>query len=68
MDLFTLLLDPNIICLRTVMFKLQDIAGIHLNLDIPKWLHILHLDHLNSLAGICILEYLDSQFEDKYNF
>ncbi|KAJ1435017.1 Membralin [Sesbania bispinosa] len=28
--------------------KLWDIAGVHLNLDIPKWMHILRLDKLNS--------------------
>lgn len=35
------------------LFKLQmqDIAGIHLNIDINKYLHVLHLDKLNSLAG-----------------
>ncbi|CAL0309569.1 unnamed protein product [Lupinus luteus] len=27
--------------------KLWSVAGIHLNLDIPKWMHILHLDKLN---------------------
>ncbi|PNY16716.1 membralin, partial [Trifolium pratense] len=30
--------------------KLWDIAGVHLNLDIPKWMHILHLDKVNSNA------------------
>ncbi|KAL2927126.1 hypothetical protein RDABS01_019383 [Bienertia sinuspersici] len=29
---------------------LWNVAGIHLNLDIPKWLHILHLDRLNLIA------------------
>ncbi|KAJ1419976.1 Membralin [Sesbania bispinosa] len=28
--------------------KLWDIAGVHLILDIPKWMHILRLDKLNS--------------------
>lgn len=32
-------------------FQVQNLAGIHLNIDIPKWLHILHLDRLNSFAG-----------------
>ncbi|AES63270.1 putative membralin [Medicago truncatula] len=30
--------------------KLWDFAGVHLNLDIPKWMHILHLDKVNSNA------------------
>ncbi|XP_057430397.1 membralin-like protein At1g60995 isoform X2 [Lotus japonicus] len=30
--------------------KLWDIAGVHLNIDIPKWMHILRLDKLNSYA------------------
>ncbi|KAK7246864.1 hypothetical protein RIF29_41734 [Crotalaria pallida] len=30
--------------------KLWSIAGIHLNLDIPKWMHILHLDKFNDNA------------------
>ncbi|KAL1289717.1 hypothetical protein HN51_058111 [Arachis hypogaea] len=30
--------------------KLWDIAGIRLNLDIPKWMHILHLEKFNSNA------------------
>ncbi|CAL5355109.1 unnamed protein product [Camellia sinensis] len=35
-----------------------NIAGIHLNLDIPKWLHILHLDQLNSYAVVtCVIAY-----------
>lgn len=37
--------------LLNLTFKLQNLAGIHLNIDIPKWLHILHLDRLNSYAG-----------------
>ncbi|XP_014517531.1 uncharacterized protein LOC106775020 [Vigna radiata var. radiata] len=30
--------------------KLWNMAGVHLNLDIPKWMHILHLDKLNTNA------------------
>ncbi|KAI5448596.1 hypothetical protein KIW84_015849 [Lathyrus oleraceus] len=30
--------------------KLWDITGVHLNLDIPKWMRILHLDKVNSNA------------------
>ncbi|MED6207352.1 hypothetical protein PIB30_035057 [Stylosanthes scabra] len=30
--------------------KLWNIAGIQLNVDIPKWIHILHLDKFNSNA------------------
>ncbi|KAL5156970.1 Membralin-like protein [Glycine soja] len=30
--------------------KLWNIAGVHLNLDIPKWMHILRLDRLNTNA------------------
>ncbi|KAK7328286.1 hypothetical protein VNO77_22389 [Canavalia gladiata] len=30
--------------------KLWNIAGVNLNLDIPKWMHILRLDKLNSNA------------------
>ncbi|XP_027362182.1 membralin-like protein At1g60995 isoform X4 [Abrus precatorius] len=30
--------------------KLWNIAGVHLNLDIPKWMHFLRLDKLNSNA------------------
>ncbi|KAK2978401.1 hypothetical protein RJ640_026832, partial [Escallonia rubra] len=33
-----------------ILGGLWDIAGIHLNLDIPKWLRILHLDRFNSFA------------------
>jgi hypothetical protein len=32
-------------------FQVQDITGIHVNLDVPKWLRILYLDRLNSFAG-----------------
>ncbi|XLR38843.1 hypothetical protein S83_023503, partial [Arachis hypogaea] len=28
----------------------KDIAGIRLNLDIPKWMHVLHLEKFNSNA------------------
>lgn len=37
---------------------MQDIAGINLNFDIPKWLKILHLDRFNSYAGTCYLSLL----------
>ncbi|KOM54064.1 hypothetical protein LR48_Vigan09g272300 [Vigna angularis] len=30
--------------------KLWNMAGVHLHLDIPKWMHILHLDKLNTNA------------------
>lgn len=30
---------------------MQNIAGIHVDLDIPKWLRILHLDKINLYAG-----------------
>ncbi|KAL3522881.1 hypothetical protein ACH5RR_015715, partial [Cinchona calisaya] len=36
--------------IKRILGGLWDIAGIHLNLDIPKWLKILHLDRLNSYA------------------
>ncbi|KAL8088316.1 hypothetical protein AgCh_038192 [Apium graveolens] len=42
-----------------------DIAGIHLNLDVPKWLRILHLDRLNSLA-VQWLEKRSKAFEPTY--
>lgn len=29
----------------------QDITGLHLNLDMPKWLSVLHLDQLKSYAS-----------------
>lgn len=32
-------------------FLLQNIAGVHFNIDIPRWLHILHLDRTNLYAG-----------------
>ncbi|KAH9604825.1 hypothetical protein KSS87_011230 [Heliosperma pusillum] len=35
---------------KRLLGSLWNIAGLHLNLDIPKWLHILHLDRLNSVA------------------
>lgn len=42
-----------------------DIAGIHLNLDVPKWLRILYLDRLNSLA-VQWLEKRSKAFEPTY--
>ncbi|XP_021772689.1 uncharacterized protein LOC110736699 isoform X2 [Chenopodium quinoa] len=44
---------------------LWNIAGIRLNLDIPKWLHILHLDRLNLLA-VQWLERKIKAFEPSY--
>lgn len=35
---------------KRILGGLWDISGIHLNLDVPKWLKILHLDKLNSYA------------------
>ncbi|KAJ7946615.1 putative Membralin [Quillaja saponaria] len=45
--------------------KLWNIAGIHLNLDVPKWLHILHLDKLNSYL-VQWLERRSNAFEPTY--
>ncbi|GAB2287192.1 hypothetical protein Dimus_021575 [Dionaea muscipula] len=42
-----------------------NIAGIHLNLDIPKWLRILYLDKLNSFA-VQWLERKITTFEPTY--
>lgn len=45
--------------------KLWSIAGIHLNLDFPRWFHILHLDRLNSF----VVEWLEKRskaFEPTY--
>lgn len=44
---------------------LWNIAGIHLNLDIPKWLHILYLDRVNSIA-VQWLEMKIKAFEPTY--
>ncbi|XP_062176477.1 membralin-like protein At1g60995 [Alnus glutinosa] len=46
-------------------WKLWNLAGIHLNIDIPKWLHILHLDRLNSYA-VQWLEKRIKAFEPTY--
>jgi hypothetical protein len=45
--------------------SLWDIAGIHLNLDIPKSLHLLELDRLNSYA-VQWLEERSKAFEPTY--
>lgn len=45
--------------------KLWNIAGINLYLDIPKWLHILHVDRLNSYA-VQWLEKRSKTFEPTY--
>ncbi|KAA8517899.1 hypothetical protein F0562_015373 [Nyssa sinensis] len=50
---------------KRILGSLWDIAGIHLNLDIPKWLHILHLDRLNSFA-VQWLEKRSKAFEPTY--
>ncbi|XP_021836099.2 membralin-like protein At1g60995 [Spinacia oleracea] len=44
---------------------LWNVAGINLNLDIPKWLRILHLDRLNLLA-VQWLERKIKAFEPTY--
>uniref|UniRef100_A0A7C9ARZ6 Membralin n=1 Tax=Opuntia streptacantha TaxID=393608 RepID=A0A7C9ARZ6_OPUST len=44
---------------------LWNIAGIHLDLDIPKWLHIFYLDRLNSIA-VQWLERKIKAFEPTY--
>ncbi|MBA0782115.1 hypothetical protein Gotri_002979 [Gossypium trilobum] len=45
--------------------KLWNITGLHLNLDVPKWLRILHLDRLNSYA-VHWLERRSKAFEPTY--
>ncbi|XP_065870610.1 membralin-like protein At1g60995 [Euphorbia lathyris] len=45
--------------------KLWNITGIHLNLDFPKWMRILYLDRLNSLA-VQWLENKSKAFEPTY--
>lgn len=45
--------------------SLWGIAGIHLDLDVPKWLRILHLDRLNSFA-VQLLERRIKAFEPTY--
>ncbi|XP_057482195.1 membralin-like protein At1g60995 [Actinidia eriantha] len=50
---------------KRILGGLWDIAGIHLNLDVPKWLRVLHLDRLNSYA----VQWLDKKskaFEPTY--
>lgn len=50
---------------KPILGGLWDIAGIHLNLDVPKWLRILHLDRVNSLA-VQWLEKRSKTFEPTY--
>ncbi|KAK1568538.1 hypothetical protein Q3G72_025640 [Acer saccharum] len=45
--------------------KLWNITGIHINLDIPKWLHILYLDRINSYA-VHWLENRSKAYEPTY--
>ncbi|PON68392.1 Membralin [Parasponia andersonii] len=45
--------------------KLWNIAGIHLDLDIPKWLRLLHLDKVN-LYAVQLLEKQSKSFEPTY--
>ncbi|KAF3435191.1 hypothetical protein FNV43_RR22278 [Rhamnella rubrinervis] len=45
--------------------KLWNFAGIHLNLDIPKWLRVLHLDKVNFYA-VQFLEKRSKTFEPSY--
>ncbi|XP_038682609.1 membralin-like protein At1g60995 [Tripterygium wilfordii] len=45
--------------------KLWNITGIHFDLDVPKWLHILHLDRLN-LYAVQWLENKSKEFEPTY--
>ncbi|KAF5763199.1 putative membralin [Helianthus annuus] len=48
-----------------ILASLWDIAGIHLNIDINKCLHVLHLDKINSLA-VQWLEMRSDTFEPTY--
>ncbi|KAM1135433.1 hypothetical protein ACFX2J_044267 [Malus domestica] len=48
-----------------VIGNLWNISGIHLDLDIPKWLRILHLDRLN-LYAVQWLEKRSKTFEPTY--
>jgi len=48
-------------------FHVQDIAGIHLHIDIPKLLKTLHLDKLNSYAGIYLTLNNSVQYLQLYN-
>ncbi|XP_058007053.1 membralin-like protein At1g60995 isoform X2 [Hevea brasiliensis] len=45
--------------------KLWNITGIHLNLDVPKWMRILYLDRLNTFA-VQWLEKKSKAFEPTY--
>lgn len=45
--------------------KLWDITGIHVNLDVPKWLRILYLDRFNSFA-VQWLEKKNKVFEPTF--
>ncbi|KAL5787395.1 hypothetical protein ACOSP7_004344 [Xanthoceras sorbifolium] len=45
--------------------KLWNITGIHINLDIPKWLRILYLDRINSYA-VQWLENRSKAYEPTY--
>ncbi|XWS54884.1 hypothetical protein CRYUN_Cryun10bG0127900 [Craigia yunnanensis] len=45
--------------------KLWNITGLHLNLDVPKWLRILQFDRLNSYA-VYWLEKRSESFEPTY--
>ncbi|XP_022763279.1 membralin-like [Durio zibethinus] len=45
--------------------KLWNITGLHFNLDVPKWLHILQFDRLNSYA-VPWLEKRSKAFEPTY--
>ncbi|GAA0157008.1 non-motor microtubule binding protein [Lithospermum erythrorhizon] len=50
---------------KKILGGLWDITGIHLDLDIPKWLKILHLDRLNTHA-VQWLESTSKAFEPTY--
>ncbi|XP_047330428.1 membralin-like protein At1g60995 isoform X2 [Impatiens glandulifera] len=52
---------------RRILGGLWDIAGIHLNIDVPKWLHILHLENFNSYA-VQWLEKRSKTSEPSYLF
>ncbi|KAL4308672.1 hypothetical protein GQ457_01G000640 [Hibiscus cannabinus] len=47
------------------LHKLLNRTGLHLNLDVPKWLHILHCDKLTSYA-VLWLEKRSKAFEPTY--
>ncbi|KAF8013971.1 hypothetical protein BT93_I1744 [Corymbia citriodora subsp. variegata] len=46
-------------------WKLWNIAGVHFNIDIPRWLHILHLDRIN-LYAVQLIEKRIKAFEPTY--